>query len=226
MSAQIEQILEVIDGINAYRGGKVNPYLIKRGRQKAVKNVARNRGIRPQSVLDKLIRKCRPDVSSVVEFDKLLIAYLTEGSAELREILLKHIVRPSDRKRIFEAFSCATPKAADISEPPDRVQSTTYRILRDTNVARRVKEIYDHSCQLCKISIEIGQGCRYAEAHHIKPLSQGGPDNIENVLCLCPNHHVMLDYGAIKLSNRDFKLLKHSVSDEFIGYHNENVLKV
>lgn len=226
MSAQIEQILEVMDGINAYRKNSVTPYSIEKSRQKAVRDVANNRRIRPQSVLDKLIRKLRPHVSSVKRFDTLLIAYLAEGSAELREVLLKHIVDPYDRKRIFEAFSCASPKAVDIAEPPDRVQSITYRILRDTNIARKVKEIYDHRCQLCEVSIEIGQGCRYAEAHHLRPVSQGGPDTIENVLCLCPNHHVMLDYGGIRLQKSDFKLLNHNVSDEFIRYHNTKIFRV
>ena len=225
MSAQIAQILEVMDGIDAYRNGKVSPYAIEEARKKAVKDVAKNRNITDQAVRDKLIRKLRPQVSSVHQFDTLLIAYLTEGSSELREVLLKHIVDPSDRKRIFEAFSCASPKAVDISEPPNRVESTTYRILRDTNITRHVKEIYDQRCQLCEASIEIGQGCRYAEAHHLWPLGQGGPDVIENIVCLCPNHHVMLDYGGMRLHERDFKLLSHDISDEFIEFHNTRVFK-
>ena len=226
MSAQIEQIIEVMDGINAYRKGSVSPYSIEKARQKAVKDVASDRNIRYQSVLDKLIRKLRPHVSSVKEFDTLLIAYLVDGSAELREVLLKHIVDPYDRKRIFETFSSASPKAIDIAAPPDRVQSTTYRILRDTNITRRIKETYDHRCQLCKTSIEIGQGCRYAEAHHLRPLSQGGPDVMENVLCLCPNHHVMLDYGGMKLQKSVFQLLNHNIGDEFIEYHNTKIFRV
>jgi len=226
MSAQIEQIIEVMDGINAYRKGSVSPYSIEKARRKAVKDVANNRNIRSQSVLDKLIRKLRPHISSVKEFDSLLIAYLAEGSAELREVLLKHIVDLCDRKRIFQAFSSASPKAIDIAPPPDRVESTAYRILRDTNIARKIKEIYDHRCQLCKTSIEIGQGCRYAEAHHLRPLSQGGPDVMENVLCLCPNHHVMLDYGGMRLQKGDFQLLSHDVGDEFIEYHNTKVFRV
>ncbi len=226
MSAQIEQTIEVMNGIEAYRKGSVSPYSIEKARQKAVKDVAYNRNIRSQSVLYKLIRKLRPHVSSVKEFDTLLIAYLTEGSAELREVLLKHIVDPYDRKRIFEAFSSASPKAIDIADPPDRVESTTYRILQDTSIARKIKEIYDHQCQLCKTSIEIGQGCRYAETHHLKPLGKGGPEVMENVLCLCPNHHVMLDYGGMRLKRSDFQLLDHSVGDEFIDYHNTRVFKV
>lgn len=38
----------------------------------------------------------------------------------------------------------------------------------------------------------------YAEAAHIRALGSphNGPDVIENVLCLCPNHHVLFDNGA------------------------------
>ena len=226
MSAQIEQILEVIDGINAYRKGKVSLYAIKEARQKAVKDVAKNRNIRDQSVRDKLIRKLQPEVSSVGQFDSLLFACLTEDSSELREVLLNHSVDSSDRKRISEAFTRASPKAVDILEPPNRVKSTTHRIIRDTNITRRVKEIYHHKCQLCEVSIEIGQGRRYAEAHHLWPLGQGGLDIIENILCLCPNHHVMLDYGGMRLQKRDIKLLSHDISDEFIEFHNTKVFKV
>ena len=38
----------------------------------------------------------------------------------------------------------------------------------------------------------------YAEAAHIQPLGMphNGPDQISNMLCLCPNHHVMFDLGG------------------------------
>jgi len=40
---------------------------------------------------------------------------------------------------------------------------------------------------------------RYAEAAHIVPLGGGydGPDDEENILCLCPNHHAAFDHGGI-----------------------------
>ncbi len=35
----------------------------------------------------------------------------------------------------------------------------------------------------------------------MRPLGKPheGPDTVENVLCLCPNHHVLFDRGAIGL---------------------------
>jgi predicted restriction endonuclease len=61
----------------------------------------------------------------------------------------------------------------------------------------------------------------YAEAHHIKPLGapHNGPDVRANILCVCPNDHVLLDYGAIKLYGNHLK----EVGQEYIDYHNENI---
>ncbi|WP_052185233.1 HNH endonuclease [Methylotenera versatilis] len=111
---------------------------------------------------------------------------------------------------------------------PDRKDITISRIIRDTPLSRRVKSLNNQQCQICGISIEMPAGKKYSEAHHIKPLGQphNGPDIIENMICVCPNHHAMLDYGAIKLvaSNLLFKP-NHSISEEFINYHNEYIHK-
>jgi predicted HNH restriction endonuclease len=38
-------------------------------------------------------------------------------------------------------------------------------------------------------------GIPYTEVHHIEPLSEGGPDVLENVACLCPAHHREVHLG-------------------------------
>ena len=56
-----------------------------------------------------------------------------------------------------------------------------------------------------------------------------GDDSITNILCLCPNHHVMLDKGGISISN-EFKIIaaengslnvdtKHKINLENFSYH-------
>ena len=94
-----------------------------------------------------------------------------------------------------------------IVEAPTRPETkrtlvTHYRLVRDAGVPVRVKALYDQRCQVCGIRIEIVTGA-YSEGAHIVPLGGGaeGPDIEGNVLCLCPNHHVMLDHGAIFLSD-------------------------
>ncbi|SRR6266404_3738284 len=121
-----------------------------------------------------------------------------------------------------------TPQAADFPQPPGRQQITTYRILRDTNLARRVKLLQDFQCQLCGYSIVLLDGSSYAEAHHIRPLGDphSGPDVIENIVCLCPNHHAELDYGVRPLVSGDLRVVPgHEVGEVYVRYHNEVICK-
>jgi len=123
-----------------------------------------------------------------------------------------------------------TPKASDlaVSNAPERILSQTYRIIRDTKIACWVKYIHGYKCQICGTAIELGDGELYAEAHHIKPLGKPhcGPDVVENIICVCPNHHAQLDYGAIRLNKAMLTLVSgHNIDDEYIDYYNEIMLK-
>jgi hypothetical protein len=121
-----------------------------------------------------------------------------------------------------------TPQAADFPLPLERQQITTYRILRDTNLAIRVKFLHEFRCQLCEYTIALPDGSRYAEAHHIRPLGDphNGPDVIENIMCLCPNHHAELDYGVRPLAPDDPRVVPgHSISEIYLRYHNEVICK-
>jgi putative restriction endonuclease len=113
--------------------------------------------------------------------------------------------------------------------PPDRRQVTTSRIVRDTDKSRRVKQIYDYTCQICGTRLDTPAG-PYAEGAHIKPLGipHSGPDTESNILCLCPNDHVLFDDGAITLADdltviglipRKKLTIKHEVGIEYVRYH-------
>jgi predicted restriction endonuclease len=84
-----------------------------------------------------------------------------------------------------------------------------------------VKESHQYRCQICGQTLRLGDGIPYAEAHHIVPLGtpHNGPDIRGNILCVCPNDHVLLDYGAIRLD--ETKL--HGIDKEFVDYHNANI---
>jgi putative restriction endonuclease len=62
-----------------------------------------------------------------------------------------------------------------------------------------VKRLHNHRCRVCGIRSECTGG-PYAEAAHIRPLARrhNGPDGLANLLCLCPNHHVLFDNGALQ----------------------------
>lgn len=118
-----------------------------------------------------------------------------------------------------------TPTPSDFEEPSaEFVAAMVYRRLRDTELARKVKQLHEYKCQICDHIIILRNGNRYAEAHHIKPLGllHRGPDIIENILCLCPNHHAELDYGVSTLSLGSLRShQEHPVRQEFIDYHNQ-----
>ncbi|CAA9318643.1 MAG: hypothetical protein AVDCRST_MAG93-5632 [uncultured Chloroflexia bacterium] len=81
---------------------------------------------------------------------------------------------------------------------------------------------------MCGDALPLTEGATYAEAHHIKPLGapHGGPDVAENILVLCPNHHVLCDYGALRLDLDDLRQHpEHAIGEQFVAYHNEAVLK-
>ena len=122
-----------------------------------------------------------------------------------------------------------TPEAEDISNPPGKVKSTTYRILRDTVLSHGIKELHNYRCQVChSAALKLADGTLYAEAHHIKPLGShhSGLDVSGNIICVCPNCHVLLDYGAIRLdASKLGSSLSHRVEQEYIEYHNTYIFR-
>jgi len=114
---------------------------------------------------------------------------------------------------------------------PERRQVTITRLVRDTEKSRRIKRLYEYACQVCGIRLDTPAG-PYAEGAHIKPLGipHNGPDTESNIVCLCPNHHLLFDVGAISLAD-DLTVMgvsptkltsKHQIGIEFIRYHREH----
>ncbi len=124
----------------------------------------------------------------------------------------------------------STPSASDLDLPsaPDRLLIETYRILRDTNLSRKIKALHKNICQLCGQTVTLKDGQTYSEAHHIIPLGSphNGPDAAENIVVLCPNHHVMFDYGAVPLEVHKLRSIQgHIIGKEYAAYHNETIFR-
>lgn len=86
------------------------------------------------------------------------------------------------------------------AEPdPAYASSTVSRRIRDTSLSREIKKIYAHHCQICGEVIAGADGRVYSEGAHVKPLGRPhiGRDSLDNLLCLCPNHHTELDLGGM-----------------------------
>lgn len=105
---------------------------------------------------------------------------------------------------------------------PQKKEQVIYRILREGILAKKIKMLHKNECQLCSTSINLS-GELYAEAHHIKPLGAPhfGPDVAENIIVVCPNCHVKLDYFSIELDPEEItKKSGHSIESAYVNYHN------
>lgn len=73
--------------------------------------------------------------------------------------------------------------------PPKLVKSIYH--YRNPNISALVKIEADGKCDLCNMPapFENLSGDPFLESHHIKPLADGGKDEILNSVALCPNCH-------------------------------------
>jgi putative restriction endonuclease len=115
-----------------------------------------------------------------------------------------------------------------------RRKVTVTRPDRDQRLVDRVKLLHRHQCQVCGLRLET-RFSHYSEAAHIKGLGEphNGPDEISNLLCLCPNHHVQFDTLAIFI-DEDWNVrrskdgerigalrrhLSHEIDERHVEYH-------
>ncbi|MDH6228162.1 HNH endonuclease [Streptomyces sp. MJP52] len=127
---------------------------------------------------------------------------------ELRDLSAAARIATTGEEREFS--SVPAPRRPEGSESPARTERTTQRVVRSTAVADYVKKLHDYTCQVCGTQLLTPRGT-YAEAAHIQALGRPheGPDIPANVLCLCPNHHVLFDYGMLTVED-DLTVLDHA----------------
>ncbi|MDX3108781.1 HNH endonuclease [Nonomuraea angiospora] len=128
------------------------------------------------------------------------------------------------------------------SPPPDEVRApgrrptTVRRIIWDNALSRLIKTLHDHTCQICGTQLLLPQG-QYAEGAHIRPLGSphDGHDVAGNLLCLCPNDHVLFDQGALIIKD-DLTVINrltggsrgplrtvsgHDIDLQYLAYHRD-----
>jgi len=118
---------------------------------------------------------------------------------------------------------------------PGRRRTVIDRVVRSSPVSRSVKDLYANTCQACSTRLDLPNGRSYSEGAHIRPLSgdHEGHDTPSNMLCLCPNCHVLFDNGAM-IIDTDLKVVvngvvvqgltindDHDIDVRFLQYHRD-----
>lgn len=110
----------------------------------------------------------------LAKFDTAIGGSLTTTSSERQKIILASDKTPKKVLRYIE----------DYARNPNVVAEALYK-------ANGICE----ACHQPAPFIKKSNGQPYLEVHHIKPLSQGGEDSLDNVQAICPNCHRKMHFG-------------------------------
>jgi hypothetical protein len=127
----------------------------------------------------------------------------------------------------------------DDDKPPKRKKQIVVRSIRESDLTKKLRSLYRGACQLCGKCYAV-RGKSIAEGHHVRPLSKKhkGPDNLSNMLLLCPTHHAMFDRGGFFIKFRSktvfdwegkalrrplFVARQHTLRNRHIAYHNNHI---
>lgn len=81
------------------------------------------------------------------------------------------------------------------ANPKRRSYSASF-IVRDDRVRKQVLRRAKGRCEHCgELGFKRSDGSNFVEAHHIISLAVQGPDTLDNVIALCPNHHREAHFG-------------------------------
>ncbi|NYI05535.1 phosphorothioated DNA-binding restriction endonuclease [Allostreptomyces psammosilenae] len=79
--------------------------------------------------------------------------------------------------------------------------ATVRRQLRDPGMRGRVLEAYGYQCAFCRFDGMLGKVPVGLEAAHVRWWAFGGPDAVDNGLCLCSLHHKLFDKGVLGIGD-------------------------
>ena len=116
--------------------------------------------------------------------------------------------------------------------PTPRKETKNERLIRNVKNSETVKSTYDFKCQVCGVKLDSPLG-PIAIGAHIKRLGRPdeGPDVLENMLCLCPNHHDQFDKYSYFIEPETLEIkglddyknkrinLRHKINPIFLEFH-------
>lgn len=134
-------------------------------------------------------------------------AVWTETPTDNREVLEKRVAQA--RASVAGLPKAHLPRPTGSDTVTKTVAAAT-RHVRDPNVVAWVLESAAGKCEVCDEDAPFRDvhGDPYLEVHHVRPLSEGGPDKVENAVACCPNCHRRLHHGHDRAALRDTVLQK------------------
>ncbi|MFO7684473.1 MAG: HNH endonuclease [Desulfobacterales bacterium] len=93
-----------------------------------------------------------------------------------------------------------------LERQPKRERIQVVRFDRDREPRDFTKALYDDCCQACGYRIVSPNETGCSEVHHIRPLSESGPDVVGNMLVLCPAHHKEFDLSILAIETGSFRI--------------------
>lgn len=114
---------------------------------------------------------------------------------------LRKICRQLPMKELEKAARRASGRKLQVRETKGRQPD------RNIYISMYVKRLADGHCDLCgeKAPFSDKEGNPYLEEHHVKWLSEGGEDSVDNAVALCPNCHRRMH---IRREDGDVRLLR------------------
>jgi hypothetical protein len=105
--------------------------------------------------------------------------------------------RQMPRERLIKKLRTMDKQNASLS--PGREYRAGKTQDRNRHFASLVRALYAGACQVCGLTLSSPDGSRLgAQVHHIEPWNGGHSDRLENVICVCRNHHAMFELGSLK----------------------------
>ena len=101
------------------------------------------------------------------------------------------------------------------------VERLSRRPFRDRVFAAGIKRAYNNTCAISGLRIINGGGRAEAQAAHIQPVKDNGPDSLRNGVALSSTFHWMFDRGLISVDDDYGLLLKRdAIPDSVLGLVN------
>lgn len=89
-------------------------------------------------------------------------------------------------------------------------------------IANEIKKYAGYKCQICEVigntpyTFKKKSGEYYIETHHIIPVSdiENSSLSVENLICVCPNHHRQLHYGNVDIILNSELYIKYLIDNK------------